>query len=183
MKYKIFLTVLVMFVACNVNAQEKPEPAVKVLDDACKLASKENKNVMIVFHASWCGWCRKFEASVIDPSCKDFFDKHFVIRYLDILESPEKQNLENPGAIDIYKKNGGDGSGVPYFLIYDNNKVLLTDSKIKAAGDGPEKPQQNMGCPASDDEVVAFVNILEKTTKITEAEKTAIKTRFRKNGK
>jgi hypothetical protein len=37
--------------------------------------------------------------------------------------------------------------------------------------------------PASDDEVVAFVNILEKTTKITEAEKTAIKTRFRKNGK
>jgi thiol-disulfide isomerase/thioredoxin len=183
MKYKIFLTVLVMFVACNVNAQEKPEPAVKVLDDACKLASKENKNVMIVFHASWCGWCRKFEASVIDPSCKDFFDKHFVIRYLDILESPEKQNLENPGAIDIYKKNGGDGSGVPYFLIYDNNKVLLTDSKIKAAGDGPEKPLQNMGCPASDDEVVAFVNILEKTTKITEAEKTAIKTRFRKNGK
>jgi thiol-disulfide isomerase/thioredoxin len=164
-------------------AQEKPESAGKVIDDAYKIASKENKSVMIVFHASWCGWCKKFEASVNDPSCKDFFDNHFVVIYLDILERPEKQNLENPGAIDIYKKNGGDGGGIPFFLIYDKNKNLLADSKIRAAGDGPEKPLQNLGCPATDDEVVAFVNILEKATKISEAEQTAIKTRFRKNGK
>lgn len=183
MNYKYFLSVCFLFTATILLAQEKPESAVKVIDDAYKIASKENKSVMIVFHASWCGWCKKFEASVNDPSCKDFFDKHFVVRYLDILERPEKQNLENPGAIDIYKKNGGDGGGIPFFLIYDKNKNLLADSKIRAAGDGPEKPLQNIGCPASDDEVVAFVNILEKATKISEAEQTAIKARFRKNGK
>lgn len=183
MKCKYFLSVCFLVTATILMAQEKPESAGKVIDDAYKIASKENKSVMIVFHASWCGWCKKFEASVNDPSCKDFFDNHFVVIYLDILERPEKQNLENPGAIDIYKKNGGDGGGIPFFLIYDKNKNLLADSKIRAAGDGPEKPLQNLGCPATDDEVVAFVNILEKATKISEAEQTAIKTRFRKNGK
>jgi thiol-disulfide isomerase/thioredoxin len=183
MNYKVFLSIVFLLVSGIITAQEKPEPAEKVMDDAYKLAAKENKSVMIVFHASWCSWCKKFEASVTDPTCKDFFEKHFVIRYLDIMERPEKQNIENPGAIDIFKKNGGDGGGIPFFLIYDKDKTLLADSKVRATGDGPEKPLQNIGCPTSDDELAAFVSILEKATKITEAEKTAIKTRFRKNGK
>lgn len=181
MKSKLFILAGILLISGIISAQDKPDPVGKVLDDAYKLAGKKDKNVMIVFHASWCGWCKKFEASINDPSCKDFFDKHFVIKYLDILEKTDKKNIENPGAIVFYNKSGGQGGGIPFFLIFDKNKNLLADSKIKAEGDGPDKPLQNIGCPASDEEVAAFIKILEKAARITPAEKTAIMERFKKN--
>jgi thiol-disulfide isomerase/thioredoxin len=181
MKSKLFLIAAALLMAGIISAQEKPETAGKVMDDAFKLASKEGKSVMIVFHASWCVWCRRFEASVTDPSCKDFFDKHFIIKYLDILERGDKKNLENPDAVEVFNKYGGQDGGIPFFLVFNKDRTLLSDSKVRAAGDGPEKPPQNMGCPASEDEVIAFIKILEKATKITDSEKTAITERFKKN--
>jgi thiol-disulfide isomerase/thioredoxin len=181
MKLKAFLLVLIIFSAGAAYGQDKPESAGKIMDDACKLAAKEGKNVMIVFHASWCGWCKKFEASVKDPSCSAFFDKNFIIRYLDILERGDKKSLENPGAEELFNKNGGQNGGVPYFLIYDKKGTLLGDSKIKPSGDQANKPAENMGCPASEAEVAAFIGILSKVTKVSDTEKAAITERFKKN--
>ena len=181
MKSKLFIIAAGLLMSGIISAQEKPETAGKIMDDAFKLASKEGKSVMIVFHASWCGWCKKFEASVADSSCKDFFDKHFIIKYLDILERADKKDLENPEAIEVYNKYGGKGGGIPFFLVFNKDRTLLSDSKVKAAGDGPEKPPQNIGCPASEDEVNAFIKILEKATKISNTEKAAIAERFKKN--
>ena len=181
MKYRLFLVAAIFLISGITNAQDKPEPAGKILDDAYKLAGKDGKSVMIVFHASWCGWCKKFEASVNDPSCKEFFDKHFVIRYLDILEKADKKNLENPDAMEVFNKYGGKDQGIPYFLIFNKNRNLIADSKIKAEGAAPDKPLQNIGCPASDEEVAAFILILEKAAKMTAAEKNAISDRFKKN--
>jgi thioredoxin-related protein len=182
MKFKIILITSILLISGIVSGQDKPESADKIMTDAFKLAKSEGKSVMIVFHASWCGWCKKFEASVNDPSCRNFFEDNFVIRYLDILERGDKKSIENPGAIDIFNKNGGEGGGIPYFLIYDKNKNLISDSKMKMPGDGPEKPMQNIGCPASEEEAAAFIKILSKAEKISDAEKIAITERFRKNG-
>ncbi len=181
MKNKLLLIACILLCSGLAFAQEKPESAGKIMDDAYKTAAKEGKTVMIVFHASWCGWCKKFEASVNDPSCRDYFNNHFVIKYLDILERGDKKNLENPGAIEMYNQYGGQLGGVPFFLIFDKNGTLLADSKIKPAGSDPEKPLQNMGCPASDEEVAAFIKILEKTSRITNAEEASITERFKKN--
>ena len=181
MKSKIFLITAILLISLTLSAQEKPEPAGKILADAYKIAAKEKKSVMIIFHASWCGWCKKLEASITDPLCSDIFNRHFVIRYLDILERADKKSLENPDASEVYNKYGGKDQGVPFFLIFDMKGNLLTDSKIKAAGDGPDKPMENIGCPASDEEVTAFIQILEKAAKITDTEKAAITERFIKN--
>lgn len=180
MKNKSLLIVFFLIFSGIISAQEKPESANNIMAEAYKVANKEGKSVMIVFHASWCGWCKKFEASVTDPSCKEYFDKHFVIRYLDIQERGDKKSIENPGAIEIFNKNGGDGGGIPYFLIYDKNKNLISDSKM-SAGDG--KPKQNIGCPATEEEAAAFIAILNKAEKVSDAEKVAITERFKKNGK
>jgi thioredoxin-related protein len=181
MKLKVLLLAFIIITSGVAFGQDKPETASKILDDACKLAAKEQKSVMIVFHASWCGWCKKFEASVKDPLCSDFFDKHFVIRYLDILERADKKSLENPGAEELYNKNGGQNGGIPYFLIYDKKGTLLSDSKMKQPGEPSDKPAQNMGCPTSEEEVAAFIQILSKVTKVSETEKAAITERFKKN--
>ena len=181
MKTTLILSVILILNAGIIFAQETPQPADKILNEAYALAANEGKKVMIVFHASWCGWCKKFDASVTDAACKEYFEKSFVIRHLVVLESKDKKNLENPGANEFFIKNGGEGMGIPFFLIFDSKGKLLADSKIRPAGDGLDKPGSNMGCPASDEEVAAFVQLLEKFTKITDAEKKAITERFKKN--
>jgi thiol-disulfide isomerase/thioredoxin len=164
-----------------INAQDKPESADKILNDAYKVAAKEKKNVMVIFHASWCGWCKKMDASINYPLCKTFFDKNYVIVHLTVLESKDKKNLENPGATEIFNKYAGASSGIPFFLIYDKKGTLLADSKIRAQAEGLDKPGQNMGCPASEEEVIAFINVLKKTSRINASEVNAITERFRKN--
>lgn len=181
MKIKLMLLACALMVSASMVAQTTPESADKIMKDACKQAAKEKKNVMIVFHASWCGWCKKFDASVNDPTCKDFFDKSFVIKHLTIMESANKKDLENPGALELFENNGGKGQGIPYFLIFNKKGKLLADSKMKPANGGAEAKSTNIGCPATDDEVAAFIEILKKTSRITEKEAAAITERFKKN--
>jgi thiol-disulfide isomerase/thioredoxin len=181
MKTKILLLVAAMILTSAAYSQSTPEPASKILADAYKQAAKEKKNVMVIFHASWCGWCKKMDASIDDPSCKAFFDRSYVIVHLTILEPKEKKNLENPGAEDIFNTNGGKGGGIPYFLIYDKKGKLLADSKFKPAKAAADAAPSNIGCPAADDEVAAFIEILKKTSKITDSEIQAVSERFKKN--
>jgi thiol-disulfide isomerase/thioredoxin len=181
MKTKILFLVAAMILSSAVYSQTTPEPASGILADAYKLAAKENKNVMVIFHASWCGWCKKMDASINDPSCKAFFDRSFVIVHLTILESKDKKNLENPGAEDIFNENGGKGGGIPYFLIFDKKGKLLADSKFKPASAAADAKPSNIGCPAADDEVAAFIEILKKTSKISDSEIQAVAERFKKN--
>ena len=180
MKKRITLLAISMVIIGLLSAQTTPDPASKIMAQAYKQAAKEKKNVIVMFHASWCGWCKKLDASVNDPSCKDFFDKNYVITHLTILESEANKNLENPGAIEIFNDNGGNGGGIPYFLIYNSKGKLLSDSKM-TVGTGPNAKRSNIGCPASDEEVAAFIEILKKTSKITDKEAAAITERFKKN--
>jgi len=180
MKTKIILLTLSLIVTGLASGQAQTEPASQILDKAYKQAAKEKKNVLVVFHASWCGWCKKFEASINDSTCRDYFTKSYVICYLDILETKKKE-LENPGAEEIYNQNGGkEAGGIPYFLIFDRKGKLLADSKMKTGPD-PNAKLTNIGCPVSVEEVAAFVEILKKTSKINDKEIAAVTERFRKN--
>jgi thiol-disulfide isomerase/thioredoxin len=181
MKSKVLL-LLFSLIATGVSlAQETPESSAKILQASLSKAAKEKKNVMVVFHASWCGWCKKFDASVNDPTCKEFFDKSFIITHLTILENGDKKKLENPGALELFENNGGKGGGIPYFLIFDQTGKIVADSRMRYAKDGPNGKLSNMGCPAQDEEVAAFIQTLKKTSKITDKEATAVSERFKKN--
>src|SRR5215212_9775341 len=119
MKSYLFLFISALtFSFCS--AQDTP-PAEVVLKNAFVQAAKEKKNVIVMFHASWCGWCHKMDSSLADASVKDYFNKNYIITHLTILESPNKKNLENPGALELYEKHGGKNQGIPYWLVYDKN--------------------------------------------------------------
>jgi thiol-disulfide isomerase/thioredoxin len=183
MKNVIGLLLTAILTTGLLSGQNSPLRADKVLKDACIKAAAENKNVMIIFHASWCGWCRKLDATINDPSCKDFFDRNFVIEHLTVLESKDNKHLENPGANEMFEQNGGKGSGIPYFLIFDKNGKLLSDSKMNVAGTGQEIKMSNIGCPASEQEIAAFCEILKKTSAMTDAQVAIISKRFTQNRK
>ncbi len=182
MKISSLSFVFTLFFSMVAKAQPAPLPesAETILKNACSQAAKENKNVFIIFHASWCGWCHKMDKSMNDETCKKFFEDNFVIRHLVVDESDDKKNLENPGADELRKKYYGNGQGIPFWLLFDKNGKLLSDSKMRAEGAGPETGE-NTGCPASDKEVAYFISVLQKTTKLNPAELEIIRKRFRQN--
>ena len=177
---QILISLSLLFAAVVVKAQEPVQTTKQILNEAYALAAKENKKVFIMFHASWCGWCHKMDKSMNDESCKKVFDDNFVIRHLVVNESPDKKHLENPGAEDLKNLYHGTGQGIPFWLIFDKDGKLLSDSKIRKKGEGPEVGE-NSGCPASEVEVDFFISVLKKTTSLKKAELEIIEKQFRKN--
>lgn len=179
MKSSILLVVGCMLMAANGNTQQ-PESANEILKQAYSVAAKEKKNVLVIFHASWCGWCKKMDTAMNDQSVKKFFTDSYEIRHLVVYESKGKESLENPGALDLLKKYKGEDQGIPYWFIFDKDGKLLADSKLRPEGGGLETGE-NTGCPASEKEVAYFLKVLKKTSFLKETELAIIQKRFRAN--
>lgn len=114
-----------------------------------------------------------------DAGCKKYFDDNFVTTHLVVFESKGKENLENPGGVDLMTKYNGKDQGIPFWVVLDKNGNVLADCFMKTES-ANEKPA-SIGCPATEKEVDAFIQVLKKTTKITPAQESAIVKRFRQN--
>jgi thiol-disulfide isomerase/thioredoxin len=177
---RLLLPLLLVGSITSLFAQKAPASADEIMKEAFAVAKKQNKKVLVMFHASWCGWCHKMDTSLNDASVKKFFDDNFVIRHLVVAESDGKKNLENPGGQDMLEKYEGKDQGIPFWLIFDKDENFLADSRMKTLVNGVEK-LQNTGCPASKEEVEYFIEVLKKTTTLTEDQLQKIRTRFRRN--
>lgn len=64
------LTAFVIFIPLFLSsAFTQPRSATEILNEANSRAAKENKNVFVIFHASWCGWYQKMDSAMNDPAC------------------------------------------------------------------------------------------------------------------
>lgn len=178
---KFILAFVFYFSGIGCMAQSKTPSAETILKIAYGRAVKENKNVFVIFRASWCGWCHKMDRSMNDKNCRKFFEDNYITCHLTLDETKGKEWLENAGAKEFRKKYNGEGSGIPFWLIFDQNSRLLADSKIRPHGAGIEVTGDNMGCPASKAEVEYFIGILKKTSRLTISELSVITTRFLEN--
>ena len=168
MKSIISAFILVLAFTVNVQAQQ---PSVKdILTAAQAQAKKENKKVFVIFHASWCKWCKKMESNMQTLECKPLFDKSYVTAFITAQESPKNKALENPGADELLKTYKADKSGLPFWVILDANGKLLEDS-FNAKG-------ENLGCPADESEVAEFTRMLKNTSSLTDKELAAIAKTF-----
>lgn len=155
------------------SAGAQTPSANEVLKPVYAKAAKEGKKVLLIFHASWCGWCKKMDASLADVSIKDAINKRYEIAHLTVYEHDGKKELENPGALELLTKHGGADQGLPFWFILDANGNKLADSQYKSG--------ENTGCPASKEEVDHLITTLQKTSSFTDAELEKIRVRFRKN--
>lgn len=158
-------------------SQSQPPSADKLMSDAYELAKKENKNIIVIFHASWCGWCHKMDKSMNDGDCKKLFDDNYITVHMVVDESKDKTNLETPGGDEFKEKYSGKDMGLPYWLVFDKDGNLLANARMT---EGPEAGQ-NTGCPASEPEVNYFIKVLKKTSHLKDEELETIRKRFRKN--
>jgi thioredoxin-related protein len=173
MKKYCLLLLAFFFLSPMLFAQTIPS-ADEVLKTAYQKAATENKNVFLIFHASWCGWCRKMDSAMQDPSVASYFNNNYVIAHLSVYERSDKKNLENKGAEEFLAVHGGAGKGVPFWMVLDKNGKTLADSQLK--------PGVNCGCPAKKEEVAYLVEVLKRTSKINQSQKLAVVKRFEKNG-
>ncbi len=152
------LAVLIMTTAIcyGQTTGTSPEKARDLVNAALTQASSGEKNVMVIFHASWCSWCKKLEAVLDKPDVRSVMNTYYVIVRLDVLERGEKKVLENPGGGDYLKELSGEKSGLPFYVFLDAKGKKLADSNVM-----PE--QQNIGYPGTKEEVAAFANLLKTT--------------------
>jgi len=174
----LFFFFLVSFLTVGYGQQPNADTIMK---EAIKIAAGENKKVFIIFHASWCIWCRKMDSSMNDKSCKNFFDDNYIVRHLTVLESKDKKHLENPVAAEMLGKYKGVDQGIPFWLIFDKYGNLLADSQLRPDGAALDKQGTNTGCPASEEEVNYFISVLKKTSRMSAPQLDIIKKRFREN--
>ncbi|PZR24289.1 MAG: thioredoxin family protein [Flavobacterium psychrophilum] len=167
MKLKLFFASVILFTTLVANAQEEASVLMK---QAYTQAVKENKKVFVMFHASWCGWCKKMDNNMKTAATAKLFTDNYVIVHLDVKESPKTKDLENPGGEDLLKKYKGEQAGLPFWLILDAKGAVITDS-FNTKG-------ENLGCPSSPDEVTEFTAKLKKTSKLNDKQLAVIRETF-----
>lgn len=150
-------------------AQEKADVALK---KSLTEAKGQKKNVLLIFHASWCGWCKLMEKNMNLPETKPIFDKKFVTTYIDVQEVGGKKKLENPGGQELMDKYKGKDAGLPFWLILSSQGEVLADSF--------DSKGENLGSPATPEEVSSFVAKLEKSSKMDKQELDVIQKVFLK---
>ena len=175
MRIRILLLLINLAVFTSLYSQSSAED---ILKEAKKIAAKEKKNIFILFHASWCGWCHRMDSAMNDPEIRQFFTDNYVIRHLVILESPGKRHLENHGAMALLHKYKGNDQGIPYWLIFDKKGNLLADSKIRPEGATLEAGY-NSGYPAHEKEAFHFINTIRQTSSLQQEQLLLIEKRFR----
>ncbi len=155
-KTLVFFMTALFAVNFQIMAQESaPESAQSLLEKAQVKAMQDGKFIFVKFEASWCGWCHRMTKNMKAESTKSFFEDNFITLPLVVFETKNNKNLENSGAEDLIKKfnNGESKVGLPFWFILDKDLNLITDSY--------DANKQNLGCPASEAEVVEFIKKLK----------------------
>ncbi|MBI1360822.1 MAG: hypothetical protein GC155_11145 [Alphaproteobacteria bacterium] len=126
-----------------------PADAASALAEASAHASASDRRLLIVFHASWCVYCRLFDEMLADSKAAAIVDRHFVTLHMRALErKPEMQAQELPGAEEVLARYAPKGAGLPYMAVIGKGGAEVADS-IMPGGD-------NFGFPVTDPELAAF---------------------------
>ncbi len=141
--------------------QDSPVHTDQLLADAGKRVKAE-QSVFVVFHASWCGWCRKLDRVLAQPEMAAIMEKHFVTVRVDVLERPMKRHLENPGGRELLERLGGRGGGMPFLAMLDPKSNPLATS-VDGTG-------ENIGYPGDDEGIEHFLVMVKKAAPKATAE-------------
>ncbi len=133
------------------------DSAQEIVKKAAEKAALQGKNVLVVFTASWCGWCHRLDDFLEKTAPGAKVKSALEVVHITVLESKEKAAEETPGGLDLLKTLHGAGTGIPYFAIVDaKGKVLAVSNPNK----DKEKPG-NIGYPASKEEIAHFMQMLK----------------------
>ena len=132
------------------------------------LATAEQKALLVFFYASWCSWCRIFDAFLADPAAAAVMSRHFRIFHLRAQEHTDANRaLQLPGADALYLRYARDGGGLPFFVALDAQERAVVTSISP-------KTQENIGFPVAPQELDDFQGMLKRAAPAITAAELAI---------
>ncbi len=168
-KFYMYFILFLIGTLTSSGQQTSPDSASLILKSAIEKSKSTDKTVLIIYHATWCSWCKKLDSVLQEPAIKQIFDRHYVTIHLDVRERGEKiKTDENPGAYETLVKYGGKKSGIPFMVFLNKKGKMIANSNVM-----PDK--ENIGYPGAEKEIAAFIKLLKKTSpRITKKELSVI---------
>jgi len=178
MKNFILAGLLMCALVGQAQAPKVADSTETILKAASAKAVKEKKNILVMFHASWCGWCHKLDDFLEKSEPGKKVAAQFVTVHVTVMESEDHKADENAGGMDLLKKLGGGETGIPYYAIMDSSqKTLITSNPNK------DKPG-NVGYPAAPEEIAHFMKMLKVgAPKLSDADRKAAEAWLTETGK
>jgi thioredoxin-related protein len=140
-------------------AAETAPPASVVMDAARTAAAAQHKSIFLIFHASWCGWCKKLDQFIESPEIKPIIDKYFVQARLTVQEQGAKKSLNNPGGDEVMAQAGGKYNSLPFFAFLNEEGDTIVNSVRPGEGNAAVR---NIGHPVQPQEVDWFLVMVKK---------------------
>jgi thioredoxin-related protein len=154
----LLIALIVLAATACFAAGDAPQPADQVLAAAEASAGAQNKNVWVIFGASWCVWCRHLDALIDSPDAGPILSRYFVVAHLTVEEHGDKASLDSPGGEAVMRRLGGAAGGLPFFAFVDATGQVLINSNRPVAG----KSGANIGFPSAPEEVDWFMTMLHR---------------------
>ena len=118
------------------------------LDEAKKVAMKENKKLLVDFTGSdWCGYCIKLHKEVFDTPEFEKFAKDYVLVELDFPKRKEQPAAEKAKNQASQKKYGV--NGFPTVIIMNTSGKVLNRAEGYSPDSGPSAYLPQLGAPAA----------------------------------
>ncbi|MDH4387553.1 MAG: thioredoxin family protein [Fimbriimonas sp.] len=135
-----------------------PPSSAELLAKASTAAKKDGSNVLVIFHASWCGWCKRFDKFLDTTDEGKLVKSGLEVVHITVLESGAQKADENAGGLDLMIKLGGKDAGLPFMAILDAKTGKMIVNSLQKAGNA----RTNTGYPAAPEEIGHFVSMLQK---------------------
>jgi thioredoxin-related protein len=143
------------------TSDQDTQTADRLLRAAEATAHSQQKNVLLMFSASWCAPCHRLQSFLVDPAIRPIFDRYFVKLIVISGERPNDTRHQNtPGAEQLLDSLHDTDTNLPLIVMLSSSGKVIVDSVRPVYG--PSNIHANIGYPESPSGIDWFLEMLRR---------------------